>query len=291
MTGTAVKDSSSEFQVTMNGGEGDYLFIGWFNGTGTAATRYDTSDPDNYVASANKSADCLFVARFIIKPTYRIDYNIPTRLWGDRVFKITGVIGHSDIGQKIEFVESGEQTDTQYYITNDFVQSNIPNEKIFLKTISWELNSLDAQTQTQHNVEKTVTYNSDITNVENVTETGPVTYSLYRAVSPTVTKTLCSVEMHNDCTDNSAGTNPSTLYTNLEYGSSVENNSITATNIPSGYTFYRWRIETLDSLGKSDSTADKKLVTYDYSKEFNYVVYDNYKVVAETLEMQDICAR
>ena len=92
MTGAAVKNSSPDFQVTMNGGEGDYLFIGWFNGTGTAATRYDTSDPDNYVASANKSADCLFVARFIIKPTYRIDYNIPTRLWGDRVFNSQDIV-------------------------------------------------------------------------------------------------------------------------------------------------------------------------------------------------------
>ena len=288
MTGAAVKNNSPDFQVTMNGGEGDYLFIGWFNGTGTAATRYDTLDPDNYTVSADKSTDRLFVARFIIKPTYRIDYNIPTRLWGDRVFKKTGTIGHSDIGQKIEFVENGEQTDTQYYITNDFVQSNIPNEKIFLKTISWdEIGSLNAQNETQHNVEKTVTYNSDITNVENVTETGPVTYSLYRAVSPAVTKTKCSVEMHNDCTNNTAETNSGTLYTNLEYGSSVANNSITATNIPSGYTFYRWRIETLDSLGKSDSTADGAFVTYDYSKEFNYVVYDNYKVVAETLPKQD----
>lgn len=285
MTGAAVKDSSPDFQVTMNGGE-NYLFIGWFNGTGTAATRYDTSDPDNYVASADKSTDRLFVARFIIKPTYRIDYNIPTRLWGDRVFKKTGTIGHSDIGRNIGFVASGEQTDTQYYITNDFVQSNIPNEKIFLKTISWELNSLNAQTQTDHNVEKTVTYNSDITNVENVTKTGPVTYSLYRIVSPKVTKTLCSVEMHNDCTNNNAETNVGTLYTNLEYGSSVADNSITATNIPSDRTFYRWRIETLDSLGESDSTADGAFVTYDYSKEFNYVVYDNYKVVAETLPMQ-----
>lgn len=292
MTGTAVKNSSSEFQVTMNGGEGDYLFIGWFNGTGTAATRYDTSDPDNYDASADKSTDRLFVARFIIKPTYRIDYNIPTRLWGDRVFKITGTIGHSDIGpKKIGFVQSGEQTDTQYYITNDFVQSNIPNEKIFLKTISWEeIGSLNAQTETKYDEEKTVTFNtsdSGITNVENVTETGPVTYSLYRVVSPTVTNTKCSVEMHNDCTNDSAGTNASTMYTDLEYGSSVANNSITATNIPSDRTFYRWRIETLNSLGESDSTADGKLVTYDYSKEFNYVVYDNYKVVAETLLKQD----
>ena len=265
MTGAAVKDSSSEFQVTMNGGEGDYLFIGWFNGTGTAATRYDTSDPDNYDASADKSTDRLFVARFIIKPTYRIDYNIPTRLWGDRVFKITGTIGQSDIGQNIGYDESGEQTDTQYYITNYFVQSNIA--------------------ETQHNVGKTVSYNSGITNVENVTETGTVTYSLYRAVSPTVTKTKCSVEMHNDCTNNTAETNAGTLYTDLEYGSSVEDNSITATSIPSGYTFYRWRIETLNSLGE-DSTADGAFVTYDYSKEFNYVVYDNYKVVAETLPKQ-----
>ena len=293
MTGAAVKDSSSEFQVTMDGGEGDYLFIGWFNGTGTAATRYDTSVPDNYDASADKSTDRLFVARFIIKPTYRIDYNIPTRLWGDRVFKITGSVSHIDIGSRIGFVESGEQTDTQYYITNDFVQSNIPNEKIFLKTISWEeIRSLNAQAQTDHNVEKTVTYNSDITNAENVTHEGnvtqavPVTYSLYRIVSPKVTKTLCSVEMHNDCRDNSAGTNTGTLYTNLEYGSSVANNSITAKNIPSDRTFYRWRIETLDSLGESDSTADGVFVTYDYSKEFNYVVYDNYKVVAETLPME-----
>ena len=91
--------------------------------------------------------------------------------------------------------------------------------------------------------------------------------------------------MHNDCTNNSAGTNAGTLYTDLEYGSSVEDNSITATNIPPDRTFYRWRIETLNSLGE-DSTADGAFVTYDYSKEFNYVVYDNYKVVAETLPKQ-----
>jgi len=65
------------------------------------------------------------------------------------------------------------------------------------------------------------------------------------------------------------------------YGSSVKNHTVVATNIPADKTFYRWKIETLDSLGGPRS--DNKLVTYDYSKNFNYVAYDNYKVTAELL--------
>ena len=83
--------------------------------------------------------------------------------------------------------------------------------------------------------------------------------------------------MFNDCSA------PNTMTTSYEvdYGSSVNNNETEAINIPEGKTFYRWRIETLNSLGGTD---DETLVTYDYSKNFNYVAYDNYKVTAEIIE-------
>ena len=58
-------------------------------------------------------------------------------------------------------------------------------------------------------------------------------------------------------------------------------------NIPSNKTFWRWKIETLKSLGKDENgTVDGTLVTYDYSKNFNYVAYDNYKVTVEVLDKE-----
>ena len=61
----------------------------------------------------------------------------------------------------------------------------------------------------------------------------------------------------------------------VNYGESINNNATVATNIPPDKTFKCWKIETLNSLGGTDNGT---LVTYDYSPNFNYVAYDNYKV-------------
>ena len=71
------------------------------------------------------------------------------------------------------------------------------------------------------------------------------------------------------------------------YGDSVNNNETVALHIPANKTFYRWKIETLNSLGGTALTPNEVLVTYDYSKNFNYVAYDNYKVTVELLDKVD----
>ena len=99
---------------------------------------------------------------------------------------------------------------------------------------------------------------------------------MYRYQAATVEVTKVKVDMYNDCSN----LNTCTAQYECDYGASVNNNETVAVNIPEGYTFHRWKIETLNSLG---GVKDETLVTYDYSKNFNYVAYDNYKVIAECI--------
>ena len=78
-------------------------------------------------------------------------------------------------------------------------------------------------------------------------------------------------------------TDTATVIETVNYGESINNNATVATNIPLDKTFWRWKIETLNSLG---GTANGTLVTYDYSPNFNYVAYDNYKVTVELLDKE-----
>ena len=173
-----------------------------------------------------------------------------------------------------------ETVDQRYYLAAKIVNDNKPKEEIFLKDITWETVS-DEASETSYNESKYVTKNTDqgVTDAETVTESGNVTYNLYRSTSATADPKKDTVEMYNDCSA------PNTMQNSyvVDYGSSVNNNATEAISIPEGKTFYRWRIETLNSLGGTD---DRTLVTYDYSKNFNYVAYDNYKVTAEIIIKQ-----
>ena len=176
--------------------------------------------------------------------------------------------------------ESTSTKDQKYYITGSMVVANKPSEEIFLKDITWanvDTNTENGKTTTEYKVGKKVTHNSS-GDAENVTETGTVIYDLYRSTQATADDKTVTVDLYYDFRD----INTLTEQVTCDYGSSVKNHTVVATNIPDDQTFYRWKIETLDSLGGTGS--DNKLVTYDYSKNFNYVAYDNYKVTAEFLD-------
>ena len=272
MTEKAVTNASDTFNVSIsNIGSADKLFIGWYDENGNRWNDTDATQ-HNLDAKATKAQNRVFEARFITKPTYRIDYDVPTRLWGKRIYKIFGTVNNSMINDNCIGYDSSRAIDKRYYITGHFVETNIPYEKVFLKNITWEQIE-DGKTATQYGVSKTVTSNTDTTkNVE--TTTGTVKYDMYRYQAATVEVTKVKVDMYNDCRD----LNTRTKQYVCDYGASVNNNETVAVNIPDGSTFYRWRIETLNSLG---GVEDGTLVTYDYSKNFNYVAYDNYKVTAE----------
>ena len=179
--------------------------------------------------------------------------------------------------------DSSRAANQRYYLTRLFVESNKPYESIFLKNITWP-DVDDGTESTQYQVSKLVTSNDDLTkNVETVTMTDNVTYDLYRAVAAQVTDRQVTIDFYNDCS------HPNTRKFQWigNYGDVVNNHSTLAENIPEDYTFYRWKIETLNSLGGTELTENGVHVTYDYSSNFNYVAYDNYKVTVELLEKRD----
>lgn len=280
---TARKDGSKNFEVRASEfNAGGYLFIGWYDENGH---RYNASDDTqhNPTARAPKDQDRVFEARFIPQPTYRVDYDTPTRLWGKRIYKVFGKVNNSMINNGYIGYDSDRKTEStstiekRYFLTASFVEANKPFESIFLKNITWP-DFDEGKTSTEYNKEIWVTSNTD-KNVENVTQSGNVTYNMYRYVAANVSDIKVAIKFYNDCSD----LNKLNLQWEGNYGGVVYDHSTLAENIPAGKTFYRWRIETLNSLG-GKLTADNTPVTYDYSTNFNYVAYDNYKVTAECID-------
>ena len=286
---TAVRSNSETFNVEVGAvNTGSYLFIGWYDELGN---RYNNDDATQheFTASAPKDKDRIFEARFITAPTYRLDFKVPTRLWGERIYKVFGKVKNSMISHKYigydstrDDGQSVASSQRRYYLTGLFVHDNTPFETIFLQTINWP-NIDDGKQSTQYNIQKTVTTNTgSITNVE-TTVNGTNTYNLYRYVEAQMTDQQVTVKIFNDYEDRDTAK----VIETVDYGSSINNNATVAVNIPSNKTFWRWKIETLKSLGKDENgTVDGTLVTYDYSKNFNYVAYDNYKVTVEVLDKE-----
>ena len=283
---TVVRDASKTFDVKVTDvNAGGYLFIGWYD---EAGNRYNNTDETQhqFTASAPKDQDRVFEARFITQPTYRIDYDTPTRLWGNRIYKVFGKVDNSMITNNYIGYDSSRETtasvEKRYYLTGQFVEAKKPSETIFLKDITWP-NIDDGKTDTQYKISKWVTCN-DVTsdNVETVTQSGDVTYDMYRYVAASVADRKVTIDFYNDCSN----LNTRNFQWVGNYGDSVDNNETVAVNIPAGKTFWRWKIETLNSLGGTALTANGKTVTYDYSPNFNYVAYDNYKVTVELLDKE-----
>ena len=285
MVETDTRNASESFAVSVDKvNAGGKLFIGWYDEDGN---RYNDDDATQHstTASAAKDEDRIFEARFIDQPTYRIDYAVPTRLWGNRIYKVFGkvtndMISNTAIGyDSSREYDSSKESDRKYYITGSMVEANKPTEDIFLKNITWDsidTSSENGKTTTEYKVGKKVTHNSS-GDAESVTETGTVTYDLYRSTQATAADKKVTVDLYYDFEN----INTLTEKVTCDYGSSVKNHTIEAIHIPDNKTFHRWKIETLNSLG---GTTDGTLVTYDYSKNFNYVAYDNYKVTAEFLD-------
>ena len=283
---TVVRDASKTFDVKVTDvNAGGYLFIGWYD---EAGNRYNNTDETqhSFTASAAKDEDRIFEARFITAPNYRIDFAVPTRLWGNRIYKVFGKVDNSMISNNYIGYDSSRETtasvEKRYYLTGQFVEAKKPSETIFLKDITWP-NIDNGKTDTQYKISKWVTCN-DVTsnNVETVTQSGDVTYDMYRYVAASVADRKVTIDFYNDCSNQ----NTRNFQWEGNYGDSVYNNETVAVNIPADKTFYRWKIETLNSLGGTALTPNDVLVTYDYSSNFNYVAYDNYKVTVELLDKE-----
>ena len=66
---------------------------------------------------------------------YRMDYQLPTRLYGEKIYKLTGLITPAMVQQG--YVEIND-TDHTAFLTRKFVSDHIPRESIFMKDVIWK---------------------------------------------------------------------------------------------------------------------------------------------------------
>lgn len=65
---------------------------------------------------------------------YRMDYELPTRLYGNKIYKLTGLITPAMVQQG--YVDIND-TDHTAFLTRKFVSDHIPRESIFMKDVIW----------------------------------------------------------------------------------------------------------------------------------------------------------
>jgi|GEM_PF-7106085 len=73
---------------------------------------------------------------------YRMDYKLPTRLYDDKIYKITGVITPAMVAQGYVLINNDQHT---AYLTEKFVTDHIPYETIFMKNITWSAADINFQ--------------------------------------------------------------------------------------------------------------------------------------------------
>lgn len=66
---------------------------------------------------------------------YRMDYELPTRLYGNKIYKLTGLITPAMVQQG--YVEINDTAHTAF-LTRKFVSDHIPRESIFMKDVIWK---------------------------------------------------------------------------------------------------------------------------------------------------------
>ena len=66
---------------------------------------------------------------------YRMDYQLPTRLYGEKIYKLTGLITPAMAAQGYVEIDNNDHT---AFLTRKFVSDHIPRESIFMKDVIWK---------------------------------------------------------------------------------------------------------------------------------------------------------
>lgn len=176
-----------------------------------------------------------------IPKTYRMDYKFRTRLYGDKIYKITGMITPDMVANGT--VEISNENHTAY-LTRKFASENIPYEANFMKNTIW------ASQNWNHKGHKDP-------------------YDDYAILTSTSADKTFTVKIDADGNDGYE-----TTVSGLTCGQSIQVNNefVEGANGTPSY----WAIYKMDEL-----TGTKGgLLTKCYSTKFNYVAYDNYFVDA-----------
>ncbi len=181
--------------------------------------------------------------------TYRLDYKFPTRLYGDKIYKLTGYMTPDMVDKGYVYINGNVVGLTQM-----FASDNIPYESNFMKDIIWNSNPTDG-TPSGH-LDQTVS------------KPGVDDYNLFTAYS--VDKTLIVA------IDTDGNGSYDKMIDDLRCGEAILDGSSYVSGTKSGDTPSYWNIYKMDEI----TGAKGEFVAKCYSTDFNYVAYDNYFVDA-----------
>ena len=171
---------------------------------------------------------------------YRMDYQLPTRLYGEKIYKLTGLITPAMVDQGYVVIDDDEHT---AYLTTKFVSEHIPYETIFMKNVIWKSKNAN------HNLSK-----------DGIDD--------YVILAATTSDQKLTVKVDRDGDGNYSGPNDVTV-TGLNCGDEILSGGSYITGVDG--TPIRWEIYDTDT---------GNLVTICYSGDLMYVAYDNYSIKA-----------
>ena len=181
--------------------------------------------------------------------TYRLDYKFPTRLYGDKIYKLTGYMTPDMVDKGYVYINGNVVGLTQM-----FASDNIPYESNFMKDIIWNSNPTDG-TPSGH-LDQTVS------------KPGVDDYNLFTAYSADKTLIVAIDTDGNGTYDK--------MIDELRCGEAILDGSSYVSGTKSGDTPSYWNIYKMDEI----TGAKGEFVAKCYSTDFNYVAYDNYFVDA-----------
>lgn len=173
---------------------------------------------------------------------YRMDYKLETRLYKDKIYKMTGFITPAMVKQKYVDINNDQHT---AFLTQKFVSDHIPYESNFMKDLTW------SSSKANHNLSKDG-------------------FDDYVILTADVSDKTLIVKIDTD----GNGSYDETI-SGLACGQSILKDDAYIPGTLSGQTPSYWSIYVLNADGTQGA-----FVANCYSPEFNYVAFDNYMVTA-----------
>ena len=173
---------------------------------------------------------------------YRMDYKLETRLYKDKIYKLTGLITPAMAAQGYVEIDNTYHT---AFLTQKFVSDHIPYESNFMKNLTW------SSGEANHKLSKDG-------------------FDDYVILTADVSDKTLNVKIDTD----GNGSYDETI-SGLACGQSILKDDAYIPGTLSGQTPSYWSIYVLNADG-----AQGAFVANCYSPEFNYVAFDNYLVTA-----------
>ena len=173
---------------------------------------------------------------------YRMDYQLETRLYKDKIYKLTGLITPAMAAQGYVEITNADHT---AFLTQKFVSDHIPYESNFMKNLTW------SSGEANHKLSKDG-------------------FDDYVILTADVSNKYLNVKIDTD--GNGSYDEP---ISGLACGQSILKDGAYIPGTLSGQTPSYWSIYVMNANGTKGA-----FVANCYSPEFNYVAFDNYLVTA-----------